>query len=131
MSLTECSSVANIAGGAVILRVSASSEGQEQGNETGLMKKRTKSQILKINYVYGSPFCRTKFIKYLGIACRYHCKYLGKFTNRLGNPKVEIDLLVLTSALDVAWWSKPPRLFYPQEIPVPIVFEVGWAPVQV
>jgi hypothetical protein len=54
MSLTESLSVADSAGGAVILRVSASSEGQERGKETGLMKKRTKRQILKISYVHGS-----------------------------------------------------------------------------
>jgi hypothetical protein len=54
MSLNECSTVADSAGGAVILRVSASSEGQGRGNETELMKKRTKRQIPNTSYVYGT-----------------------------------------------------------------------------
>jgi len=41
MSLTECLFVADSAWGAVLLHVSASSEGQKRGNETGLMKIRT------------------------------------------------------------------------------------------
>jgi hypothetical protein len=45
--------VADSARGAVILHDSASSEGQERENDTGPMKKRTKTQILNINYVYG------------------------------------------------------------------------------
>jgi hypothetical protein len=47
-------SVADRARGDVILHVSVSSEGQEWGDETEQMKKGTKRQILKINYVYGS-----------------------------------------------------------------------------
>jgi hypothetical protein len=47
MSLTECLSVADTANGTVILHGTASSEGQERENDTGLMKKRTKRQILK------------------------------------------------------------------------------------
>jgi len=46
MSLTEWLCVADSARAAVLLHVSASSEGQEWGDETGLMKKRTKLQIL-------------------------------------------------------------------------------------
>jgi hypothetical protein len=45
--VAECLSVADIANGAVIIHGTASSEGQERGNDTGLMKKRTKHQILK------------------------------------------------------------------------------------
>ena len=41
MSLTEWLSAADSARCAVILPISASSEGQEWGDETGLMKKRT------------------------------------------------------------------------------------------
>jgi hypothetical protein len=47
MSLTECLSAADSARGAVILHISASSERKRKGNETGPMKKRTKSQIIK------------------------------------------------------------------------------------
>jgi hypothetical protein len=43
MSLTECLSVTDSARDGV-LRVSASSEGQEWGDKTGPMKKRTKRQ---------------------------------------------------------------------------------------
>jgi hypothetical protein len=45
MSLTKYLSVADNARDAVLLHVSASSERQERGNETGLMKKKTE-QIL-------------------------------------------------------------------------------------
>jgi hypothetical protein len=47
MSLTECLSVADTARNGVILHVSASSEGQEWGDERGQMRKGTKRQILK------------------------------------------------------------------------------------
>jgi len=47
MSLTECLCAADSARDAVLLHVSASSEGQEWGDETGLMKKEKKRQILK------------------------------------------------------------------------------------
>jgi hypothetical protein len=47
MSLTECLFVADSASGAVILHGTAACEGQERGNDTGLMKKRTKRQIIK------------------------------------------------------------------------------------
>ena len=54
--VAECFCVSDNARDAVLLHVSASSERQEEGNETGSIKKRTKRQILKINYVYGSIF---------------------------------------------------------------------------
>jgi len=54
--VAECFSVAGNARDAVLLQVPPSSEKQERGNETGSMRKRTKRQILKINYVYGSNF---------------------------------------------------------------------------
>jgi hypothetical protein len=41
MSLTECLFVVDSAWGAVLIHVSASCEGQERGNEKGLMKIRT------------------------------------------------------------------------------------------
>ena len=46
LSLTQYLSVADIARDAVLLHVSASSERQEQGNETGAVKKTTERHIL-------------------------------------------------------------------------------------
>jgi hypothetical protein len=51
MSLMQYSSVADNARDAVLLHVSASSERQEWGNETGKMLKRTEHQILAHNEV--------------------------------------------------------------------------------
>jgi len=47
VSPTEDLFVADSAKGAVLLHISASSERQECGDETGILKKRTKRQILK------------------------------------------------------------------------------------
>jgi hypothetical protein len=51
MSITKYLSVADNARYAVLLHVSASSERQEWGNTTAIMKKRKRHQILKHNVV--------------------------------------------------------------------------------
>jgi len=45
--------VADNAGDAVLLHVSAESERQECGNNKGLMKKEIKQRILKLRHTYG------------------------------------------------------------------------------
>jgi hypothetical protein len=55
--LIEYLSVADNAGDAVLLHVSASSEKQGSGNKTSLKKEGTQRQILKLSYFYGAVCC--------------------------------------------------------------------------
>jgi hypothetical protein len=57
-----CLSVADNAGDAVLLHVSASSERQERRNETGAMMKKTERHILTHSDACGSLSCA--FIQY-------------------------------------------------------------------
>ena len=69
MWLIKCLSAADNEGQSVILHISGSKQRLEWGNETGIMRKRTKHQILK-QMLSICLFLWSKFIKYLEIEHR-------------------------------------------------------------